>query len=191
MLHRPYLRWLISHLNCRRSPEEAVVHAVLEARRAAPAILHLPHLQLWWDTAPPSLRATLWMLLADLPGDLPLLLMASADVPFDQLDEVLILTLSAQICQVGRSPDVCRVTSHHSLLWMLPANIRGNPPCASWPLLRCPFCSTRVIPFVAKPLLNGCCHCSYTVQKSAQRATVLPSFPTGLKAWACCICRPP
>ena len=65
------------------------MHAVLEARRAAPAILHLPHLQLWWDTAPPSLRATLWMLLADLPGDLPLLLMASADVPFDQLDEVL------------------------------------------------------------------------------------------------------
>jgi len=81
------------------------VHAVLEARRAAPAILHLPHLQLWWDTAPPSLRATLWMLLADLPGDLPLLLLASADVPFDQLDEVLILTLSAQICQVGYSPD--------------------------------------------------------------------------------------
>ncbi len=71
-----------------RSPEEAVVHAVMEARRAAPAILHLPHLQLWWDTAPPSLRAALWMLLADLPGDLPLLLMASADVPLDQLDKV-------------------------------------------------------------------------------------------------------
>ena len=64
------------------------MHAVLEARRAAPAILHLPHLQLWWDTAPPSLRATLWMLLADLPCDLPLLLMASADVPFGELDSV-------------------------------------------------------------------------------------------------------
>ena len=62
---------------------------MLEARRAAPAILHLPHLQLWWDTAPPSLRATLCMLLADLPPDLPLLLVASADVPWDQLDEVL------------------------------------------------------------------------------------------------------
>ncbi len=61
---------------------------MLEARRAAPAILHLPHLQLWWETAPPSLRATLRMLLADLPGDLPLLLMASADVPFCELDLV-------------------------------------------------------------------------------------------------------
>ena len=66
------------------------MHAVLEARRAAPAILHLPHLQLWWETAPPSLRATLCMLLADLPGDLPLLLLASSDAPLDQLDEVLI-----------------------------------------------------------------------------------------------------
>lgn len=69
-----------------RSPEEAVVHAVLEARRAAPAILFLPHLQLWWETAPASLRATLTMLLADLPPDLPLLLLATADCPMDELD---------------------------------------------------------------------------------------------------------
>ena len=69
-----------------RSPEEAVVHAVLEARRAAPAILFLPHLQLWWETAPASLRATLSMLLSDLPQDLPLLLLATADVPLAELD---------------------------------------------------------------------------------------------------------
>lgn len=43
--------------------------------------LCLPALQVWWDTAPNSLRATLWMLLADLPADLPLLLFATADVP--------------------------------------------------------------------------------------------------------------
>ncbi|KAA6420881.1 MAG: ATPase family AAA domain-containing protein [Trebouxia sp. A1-2] len=69
-----------------RSPEEAVVHAVLEARRASPAILFLPHLQLWWDTAPASLRATLTMLLSDLPPELPLLLLATADVPLADLD---------------------------------------------------------------------------------------------------------
>lgn len=69
-----------------RSPEEAVVHAVLEARRAAPAILFLPHLQLWWETAPASLRATLTMLLSDLPSELPLLLLATADVPLAELD---------------------------------------------------------------------------------------------------------
>jgi SpoVK/Ycf46/Vps4 family AAA+-type ATPase len=69
-----------------RSPEEALVHAVAEARRAAPAVLYLPHLQAWWDTAPGSLRATLWALLADLPPDLPLLLLASADVEPSDLD---------------------------------------------------------------------------------------------------------
>lgn len=69
-----------------RSPEEAVVHAVLEARRASPAILFLPHLQLWWETAPASLRATLTMLLSDLPPELPLLLLATADVPLTDLD---------------------------------------------------------------------------------------------------------
>ena len=62
------------------------MHAVLEARRASPAILFLPHLQLWWETAPASLRATLTMLLSDLPPHLPLLLLATADVPLAELD---------------------------------------------------------------------------------------------------------
>lgn len=64
-----------------------MVHAVIEARRAAPAILYLPHLTMWWETAPASLRATLWMLLADLPADLPLLLFATADAPLSELHE--------------------------------------------------------------------------------------------------------
>lgn len=63
------------------------MHAVVEARRAAPAILYLPHLTLWWDTAPASLRATLWMLLADLPADLPLLLFATADAQLSELPQ--------------------------------------------------------------------------------------------------------
>lgn len=32
-----------------RAPEEALVHAVVEARRAAPALLFLPHLQVGWQ----------------------------------------------------------------------------------------------------------------------------------------------
>jgi hypothetical protein len=39
-----------------------------------------------WTTAPPSLRVTLWMLLADLPPTAPLLLLATADVPLSELD---------------------------------------------------------------------------------------------------------
>lgn len=68
-----------------RSPEEALVHAVAEARRAAPAVLYLPHLETWWATAPASLQATLWTLLADVPPDLPLLLLGTANVPTSHL----------------------------------------------------------------------------------------------------------
>ena len=49
-----------------RCAEEALLQAVVEARRAAPAILFLPHLQLWWETAPHSLKASLWMMLVSL-----------------------------------------------------------------------------------------------------------------------------
>ena len=61
------------------------MHAFIEARRAAPAVLYLPHVQLWWETASSCLRATLCMLLADLPPDLPLLLLAVADNPREVL----------------------------------------------------------------------------------------------------------
>lgn len=70
----------------RRSLEEALVHAFVEARRSAPALLYLPHLPLWWATAPPALRAALLMLLEELPPDLPLLLVAVADAPAADID---------------------------------------------------------------------------------------------------------
>ena len=62
-----------------RSAEEALVLAFAEARRASPAILYLPHLHSWWGTASESLRTTLKVLLDDLPPEVPLLLLATAD----------------------------------------------------------------------------------------------------------------
>ncbi len=62
------------------------MHAFVEARRAAPAVLYLPHLELWWSTAPASLRATLCMLLTELPAELPLLLLATAEVEYAALE---------------------------------------------------------------------------------------------------------
>ena len=69
-----------------RSPEEALVGAVTEARRAAPAVLFLPHLRLWWDSATPTLRATLRTLMEDVPADTPLLLLATCDCERSELD---------------------------------------------------------------------------------------------------------
>ena len=89
------------------------MHAVLEARRASPAILFLPHLQLWWETAPASLRATLTMLLSDLPPDLPLLLLATADVPLAELDSDALKLFGSG----GESPRLeCRVLKLFFLL---------------------------------------------------------------------------
>lgn len=42
-------------------------------------VLHHTTTQLWWSTAPLSLQSTLWSVLEDLPSELPLLLLATAD----------------------------------------------------------------------------------------------------------------
>ncbi|GLJ11480.1 hypothetical protein SUGI_0168500 [Cryptomeria japonica] len=69
-----------------RTPKEALVHIVGEARRTTPSILYLPQLQLWWETAHDQLRAVLLSILEELPSDLPLLLLATSSVPSDELD---------------------------------------------------------------------------------------------------------
>lgn len=68
-----------------RCAEEALVSSFREAMRSVPAILYLPHLDLWWESASPSLRTTLIVALRDLPSDLPLLVLATADVPLNEL----------------------------------------------------------------------------------------------------------
>ncbi|GLJ11464.1 hypothetical protein SUGI_0168290 [Cryptomeria japonica] len=69
-----------------RTPEEALVHIVGEARRTTPSILYLPQLQLWLETAHDQLRAVLLSILEELPSDLPLLLLATSSVPSDEFD---------------------------------------------------------------------------------------------------------
>jgi hypothetical protein len=62
-----------------RSPEEAVVSAVGEARRAAPSILYLPSAATWWGAAPRSLRAALEASLAELPRACQVLVVSVAE----------------------------------------------------------------------------------------------------------------
>ncbi|GLJ11514.1 hypothetical protein SUGI_0169360 [Cryptomeria japonica] len=69
-----------------RTPEEALVHIVGEARRTTPSILYLPQLQLWWETAHDQLRVVLLSILEELPSDLPLLLLATSSIHSDELD---------------------------------------------------------------------------------------------------------
>jgi SpoVK/Ycf46/Vps4 family AAA+-type ATPase len=68
-----------------RSPEEALVTAVREACRTVPSILYLPHLQLWWQTAHEVLRTTLTIALRDIPAELPMLVLATAEDSLNRL----------------------------------------------------------------------------------------------------------
>lgn len=68
-----------------RSAEEALVTAFREAARSVPSILYLPHLHLWWASASLTLRTTLVIALKDLPSDLPLLVLATAEEEFNNL----------------------------------------------------------------------------------------------------------
>lgn len=57
-----------------------------EAKRTSPSILYIPHIQQWWDTAGPALRASFLSLLGSIPSFSPILLLATCSVSFQQLD---------------------------------------------------------------------------------------------------------
>lgn len=57
-----------------------------EAKRTSPSILYIPHLQQWWDTAGPALRASFFSLLDSIPSFSPILLLATCNVPPAELD---------------------------------------------------------------------------------------------------------
>lgn len=83
-----------------RSCEEALVNIFREARRTTPAVLYLPQIDLWWDTANPQLRAVLLMLLAEFPSNLPVLFLASVKIPRAEVDEQVANIFGSSIYEV-------------------------------------------------------------------------------------------
>ncbi|XP_041811741.1 ATPase family AAA domain-containing protein 2-like isoform X2 [Chelmon rostratus] len=74
------------------SPEEACAQVFCEAKRTSPSILYIPHIQQWWETAGPSLRASFFSLLGSIPSFSPILLLATCSIHHQQLDsEILAL----------------------------------------------------------------------------------------------------
>ncbi|XP_074320047.1 ATPase family AAA domain-containing protein At1g05910 [Silene latifolia] len=69
-----------------KTPEEALVHILGEARRTTPSILYLPHFDLWWENAHDQLRAVLLSLLEELPSDLPILLLGTTSELFPDIE---------------------------------------------------------------------------------------------------------
>ncbi|XP_078811230.1 ATPase family AAA domain-containing protein 2 isoform X7 [Oryzias latipes] len=68
------------------SPEEACAQVFCEAKRTSPSILYMPHVQQWWDTAGPALRASFLSLLDSIPSFSPILLLATCSLPHQELD---------------------------------------------------------------------------------------------------------
>lgn len=83
-----------------RSAEEALISAFREAARSVPSVLYLPHMQLWWESAPQSLRTTMIIALKDLPSDLPLLVLATAEEGLDALPAE-VLELFGEVQELG------------------------------------------------------------------------------------------
>ncbi|XP_056141706.1 ATPase family AAA domain-containing protein 2-like isoform X2 [Lampris incognitus] len=67
------------------APEETCAQVFVEAKRNSPSILYIPHIGQWWETLGPALRATFLSLLHSIPAFSPILLLATCNLPYDQL----------------------------------------------------------------------------------------------------------
>ncbi|XP_028281971.1 ATPase family AAA domain-containing protein 2 isoform X2 [Parambassis ranga] len=68
------------------APEETCAQIFVEAKRTSPSILYIPHIGQWWETVGPALRATFLSLLGSIPAFSPILLLATCNLHYDQLD---------------------------------------------------------------------------------------------------------
>jgi len=58
-----------------------------EARRTAPSIIYLPHIESWWTSVSETTRATFITLLLDIPSHIPVLFLSTSDVLYQELAE--------------------------------------------------------------------------------------------------------
>ncbi|NXH31635.1 ATAD2 protein, partial [Myiagra hebetior] len=71
------------------SQEETCSQLIREAQRTAPSIIYIPQIPSWWDAAGPALKAGFTGLLYNIPYFAPVLLLATSDVPHEDLpDEI-------------------------------------------------------------------------------------------------------
>ena len=71
-----------------------------EARRVAPSVIYIPHVDSLWSTTTDTLKATFLSLVNDLPPNLPLLLFATCDSPISKIPHDLSMLFSLSCEQV-------------------------------------------------------------------------------------------
>ena len=100
-----------------------------EARRVAPSIIYLPHVDSLWSTTTDTLKATFLSLVNDLPPNLPLLLFATCDLPISKIppDLSMLFSLSCeqvrfllgQLFYTGVVAAVVSILTHVTGVWLL------------------------------------------------------------------------
>ncbi|NXB21771.1 ATAD2 protein, partial [Rhagologus leucostigma] len=69
------------------SQEETCSQLIREAQRTAPSIIYIPQIPSWWEAIGPTLKAGFTGLLNNIPYFAPVLLLATSDVPHEDLPE--------------------------------------------------------------------------------------------------------
>ncbi|NXB41352.1 ATAD2 protein, partial [Eulacestoma nigropectus] len=69
------------------SQEETCSQLMREAQRTAPSIIYIPQIPSWWEAIGPTLKAGFTGLLNNIPYFAPVLLLATSDVPHEDLPE--------------------------------------------------------------------------------------------------------
>ncbi|KAM8809272.1 ATPase family AAA domain-containing protein 2-like [Eudromia elegans] len=71
------------------TPEETCAQFMRDAQRTAPSIIYIPQINVWWESAGVALKTTFTTLLEKIPPFAPVLLFATSNVPYmDLQDEV-------------------------------------------------------------------------------------------------------
>ena len=91
-----------------RSAEEAAVRRVANARRNAPCILYWPRCDNWWRHADSKLRALVTDAIRDLPFDLPVLVVATAETPLHMLPAGLAALFASSTSALRDAGGPCR-----------------------------------------------------------------------------------
>lgn len=58
-----------------------------EAQRSVPSVIYMPHVSDWWEAISETVKSTFLTLLQDVPSFTPLLILATAEISYQQLPE--------------------------------------------------------------------------------------------------------
>ncbi|KAK3516621.1 hypothetical protein QTP70_022045, partial [Hemibagrus guttatus] len=70
-----------------KTPEESCAQVFREAQRSSPSVIYMPHVSDWWEAISDTVKSTFLTLLQDVPSFTPLLILATAEISYQQLPE--------------------------------------------------------------------------------------------------------